>query len=120
MRKMPRGYTGVTVKETSETVKRGKRGRFEKGTKPGPGRPKGLLNKFTGDLKEAFLQAAQAAGGSDGIAGYLYDQAIRDNPSPFMTGLAKLLPLMLEGNKDAPIIVERVRYTDVGTDGDAK
>jgi hypothetical protein len=37
-----------------------------------------------------------------------------------MTGLAKLLPLMLEGNKDAPIIVERVRYTDVGTDGDAK
>jgi hypothetical protein len=52
-------------------VKRGQRGRFEKGTKPGPGRPKGLLNKFTGDLKEAFLQAAQAAGGSDGIAGYL-------------------------------------------------
>jgi hypothetical protein len=35
-------------------VKRGKRGRFEKGTKPGPGRPKGLLNKFTGDLKEAW------------------------------------------------------------------
>jgi hypothetical protein len=87
---------------------------------PGPGRPKGLLNKFTGDLKEAYLQAAQAAGGTDGIAGYLYDQAIKENPSPFMTGLAKLLPLMLEGNKDAPIIVERVRYTDGGTDGDAK
>jgi hypothetical protein len=120
IRQMPRGYTGVTVKETSETVKRGKRGRFGKGTKPGPGRPKGLLNKFTGDLKEAFLQAAQAAGGSDGIAGYLYDQAIRDNPSPFMTGLAKLLPLILEGNKDAPIIVERVRHTDGGSDGDAK
>ena len=34
------------------------------------------------------------------------------NPSPFMTGLAKLLPLLLEGSKDAPIIVERVRYTD--------
>jgi hypothetical protein len=119
MRQMPRGYTGVTVKETSKTVKRGKRGRFEKGTKPGPGRPKGLLNKFTGDLKEAFLQAAQAAGGSDGIAGYLYDQAIRDNPSPFMTGLAKLLPLMLEGSKDAPIIVERVHYTTGEADGDA-
>jgi hypothetical protein len=79
-----------------------------------------LLNKFTGDLKEAYLQAAQAAGGADGIAGYLYDQAMKDNPSPFMTGLAKLLPLMLEGNKDAPIIVERVRYTDGGPDGDAK
>jgi hypothetical protein len=117
---MPRGYTGITDKQTDKAVKRGQRGRFAKGTKAGPGRPKGLLNKFTGNLKEAFLQAAQAAGGSDGIAGYLYDQAIRDNPSPFMTGLAKLLPLMLEGNKDAPIIVERVRYTDGGTDGDAK
>ena len=37
---------------------------------------------------------------------------IKENPSPFMAGLAKLLPLMLEGSKDAPIIVERVRYTD--------
>jgi len=66
---MPRGHNGVTDKQT---VKRGERGRFAKGTKAGPGRPKGLLNKFTGDLKEAYLQAAQAAGGEDGIAGYLY------------------------------------------------
>ena len=28
---------------------------------------------------------------------------MRDNPSPFMTGLAKLLPLLLEGSKDAPL-----------------
>jgi hypothetical protein len=116
---MPRGYKGVTDKNTGETVKRGQRGRFAKGTRPGPGRPPGLLNKFTGDLKEAYLQAAQAAGGPDGVAGYLYDQAMKDNPSPFMTGLAKLLPLMLEGSKDAPIVVERVHYTDGKTDGDA-
>ena len=116
---MPRGYTGVTDIKTAETVKRGQRGRFAKGTKAGPGRPKGLLNKFTGDLKEAYLQAAQAAGGSDGVAGYLYDQAIRDNPSPFMTGLAKLLPLLLEGSKDAPLIVERVYYATKGQGGDA-
>src|SRR5580658_100512 len=51
---MPRGYKGVTDKNTGQTVKRGQGGRFEKGTKPGPGRPKGLLNKFTGDLKEAW------------------------------------------------------------------
>jgi hypothetical protein len=36
-----------------------------------------------------------------------------------MTGLAKLLPLMLEGNKDAPIVVERVHYTQGERDGDA-
>jgi hypothetical protein len=43
---------------------------------------------------------------------YLTQQALAFNPSPFMTGLSKLLPLMVEGNPDAPIIVERVRYTD--------
>ena len=47
-----------------------------------------------------------------GQVGYLNAQALQGNPSPFMAGLAKLLPLMLEGSKDAPIIVERVRYTD--------
>ncbi len=41
---MPRGYKGVTDKKTGETVKRGQGGRFEKGTKAGPGRPPGLLN----------------------------------------------------------------------------
>jgi len=59
----------------------------------------------------AQRKAAQAAGGEDGIAGYLYDQAMKDNPSPFLTGLAKLLPLLLEGSKDAPLVIERVYYT---------
>ena len=31
-----------------------------------------------------------------------------------MTGLSKLLPSMLEGNPDAPLIVERVYYTRDG------
>jgi len=43
--------------------------------------------------------------------GYLKTQAELVNPSAFMTGLSKLLPLMLEGNPDAPLIVERVYYT---------
>ena len=43
-------------------------------------------------------------------------QAELENPSAFMTGLSKLLPSMLEGNPDAPLIVERVYYT---RDGDA-
>jgi hypothetical protein len=30
-------------------------------------------------------------------------QTLQGNPSPFMAGLAKLLPLMLEGSKDAPL-----------------
>ena len=46
-----------------------------------------------------------------GLVGYLKTQAELVNPSAFMTGLSKLLPLMLEGNPDAPLIVERVYYT---------
>lgn len=108
---MPRGYAGRPDKQSGDTVKRGARGRFEKGTKAGPGRPKGLLNRFTGDLKEAYLQAAQAAGGGDGVAGYLYDQAMKDNPSPFMTALAKLLPHQVEAKVEASLIVELVKFT---------
>ena len=64
--------------------------------KAGPGRPKGMLNKTNGILKDAILQAAQTAGGTDGIAGYLAKQA-EANPGPFMALLGKVLPLQVEG-----------------------
>jgi hypothetical protein len=73
-------------------------------------------NKVNRDLKEAYLMAANLAGGKEGLVGYLKKQAELENPSAFMTGLSKLLPSMLEGNPDAPLLVERVYYT---RDGDA-
>jgi hypothetical protein len=63
--------------------------------KPGPGRPKGVPNKSTALLKDAILQAAQNAGGRDGLVGYLETQAI-ENPGPFMTLLGKVLPTQTE------------------------
>ena len=75
------------------------------------GSPKGVPNKINRDLKEAYLMAANLAGGKEGLVGYLKKQAELENPSAFMTGLSKLLPSMLEGNPDAPLIVERVYYT---------
>ena len=63
-----------------------------------------------GRVGEVFM-AANLAGGKEGLVGYLKTQAELVNPSAFMTGLSKLLPLMLEGNPDAPLIVERVYYT---------
>jgi hypothetical protein len=105
---MPRGYPGtVSVKETRKNAKRTKaRARRPDqigGGKPGPGRPKGVPNKINRDLKEAYLLAANLAGGAEGLVGYLKAQALQTNPSPFMTGLSKLLPLLLEGNKGAPL-----------------
>jgi hypothetical protein len=106
---MPRGYTGtvepepVSDKKPGEKRKLKPRGKpFEPGNRNG-GRPKGVPNKISRDLKEAYLMAANLAGGEEGLVGYLKTQALQGNPSPFMAGLAKLLPLMLEGSKDAPL-----------------
>ena len=60
--------------------------------KAGPGRPKGQPNKTTALLKDAILQAAQEAGGDDGLVGYLKLQA-EMNPGPFMSLLGKVLPI---------------------------
>jgi hypothetical protein len=68
------------------------------------GRQKGTPNKTTDLLKDAILQAAQAAGGSEGIVGYLQEQAIA-NPGPFMSLLGKVLPTQVTGDPDAPVAV---------------
>lgn len=76
--------------------------------KAGPGRPKGVPNKITTDLKRAILEAAEVAGGEGGTAGYLARQA-EENPAAFMTLLGKVLPTTLVGDDAAPIrhVIER-------------
>ncbi len=67
--------------------------------KAGPGRPKGLANKTTKLLKDAILEAAEAAGSDTeqgGMVGYLTAQA-KANPGPFMALLGKVLPTQLAG-----------------------
>ena len=70
--------------------------------KPGPGRPKGSPNKTTALLKDAILQAAEQAGGEDGMIGYLQTQA-KDNPTGFMSLLGKVLPMTVTGDANAPV-----------------
>src|ERR1700732_4209914 len=110
---MPRGHPGQ-VKQTTKKQTTKKLGNHGNLPGPGSGRPKGVPNKDNRDLKEAVLMAANLAGGKEGLIGYLKKQAELENPSAFMTGLSKLLPLMMEGNPDAPLIVERVYYTRNG------
>ena len=104
---MPRGHPGQ-VKET--TKKLGNHGNLPG---PGPGRPKGVPNRINRDLKDAYLLAANLAGGKEGLVGYLKKQAELENPSAFMTGLSKLLPSVLEGNPDAPL--SSSAFTTLGT-----
>jgi hypothetical protein len=63
------------------------------------GRQKGTPNKRTALLKDAILEAAEAAGGEGGMVAYLQAQAVA-NPSPFMALLGKVLPTQIGGDED--------------------
>lgn len=56
--------------------------------KKGPGRPKGSVNKVTGDIRKMVDEALAKAGGVD----YLVRQAKRKNPAPFLALVGKCLP----------------------------
>ncbi|WP_336276971.1 hypothetical protein [Bartonella sp. CB178] len=61
------------------------------------GRSKGALNKSTKRFNEALLTAAEQAGsqyGDDGLVSYLQYHAL-NNPVPFFSLLAKVLPLQV-------------------------
>ena len=79
-------------------------------TRPGPGRPKGSVNKTTALLKDAILKAAEQAGGEEGLVGYLEQQA-KASPAAFMSLLGKVLPMQVVGDEDNPVthkvIIER-------------
>jgi hypothetical protein len=71
-------------------------------TQKGLGRPKGIPNKTTRQLKEAILLAAERAGDKEGVVGYLHRQAIT-NPVAFMGLLSKVLPLQTTGEGGGPL-----------------
>lgn len=72
------------------------------------GRAKGTPNKTTALLKDAILRAAEAAGGNEGLVGYLQAQATA-NPGPFMALLGKVLPMQIGGDPDNPVVVSITR-----------
>jgi hypothetical protein len=75
------------------------------------GRRKGTPNKTTALLKDAILQAAEGAGGPEGITGYLQTQATA-NPGPFMSLLGKVLPMQIAGDDGGPLQIIVRRYAD--------
>jgi len=74
----------------------------------GGGRPKGVPNKNTTLLKDALLEAANKAGGVDGLVGYLQTQATA-NPQSFLPLLGKVLPLQVTGADGDKIKIEITR-----------
>jgi hypothetical protein len=56
------------------------------------GRPAGVPNKLTGELKDMILQALSDAGGP----AYLLKQS-NENPTAFLTLVGKVLPMQIHG-----------------------
>lgn len=83
----------MAVKQTNEIGK----------GKPGPGRPKGSVNRVTKDIREAVLAAFEGAGGSD----YLIQQA-HDNPQAFMTLLGKCMPAQVAAEITGKLEITRI------------
>lgn len=72
-----------------------------KGT-PGPGRPKGSVNKSTKAAKELIEAVAEGLGGAERMLSWC--QAAPENERAFWTGIyPKLLPVQLQGDKDKPL-----------------
>lgn len=80
-----------------------------KGIKTG-GRKKGTPNKTTAALKDAILQAAEAAGGNAGTVGYLTWLA-KDSPPAFASLLGKVLPMQVTGEDGGPLQVQIIKRT---------
>lgn len=75
---------------------------------PGPGRPKGAVNRTTAVLKEAILKAAELTGrdgeGEEGLIGYCRKLAV-DEPKAFASLLGRVLPLQVSGDPENPVQV---------------
>ena len=68
-----------------------------------------MPNKTTALLKDAVLQAAEAAGDKEGMVGYLTTQA-KQNPTAFMSLLGRVLPLQNTANDDGDVIKIEVEF----------
>lgn len=64
-------------------------------------------------LREAFVLAAQKAGGGgpDGVVNYLAEKALT-HPAAFLSGLARVIPLEVNAKGNGHITIEIVKSVD--------
>ncbi len=94
-----------TVKPIQPTKKRrAPKTAFKKGNKMGKGRPPGVPNKITTDLKRALINALDRAGGTGGGEQYFFNMAKRD-PKTFSTLIGRCIPSSIVGKNDGPLEV---------------
>ena len=88
---------------------------FEPSRNCNGGRPKGSKNKSQSRSEgEAYARRRTPLAAWRDWLVTLKKQALLENPSPFMTGLSKLLPMMLEGNPGRAAAHRRARLLHSG------
>lgn len=69
-----------------------------------PGRPKGVPNKMTTEVKQMILEALDQAGG----VSYLVEKA-DSHPQAFLSLLGKVLPLQVNGSgENGELVIQQV------------
>jgi hypothetical protein len=101
---MPRGVPGPVAKPKRKANK----GSFTK-ERPGPGRPRGVPNKFTGELKEAILAGVNGSN-EQGVAGFVLDLSL-NTPTSAAALLGRLIPVSMAGTLDGTLTVRHVDET---------
>lgn len=72
------------------------------------GRPAGVPNKVTTQLKETILKALEEAN-PGGAVEYLKAQAEK-NPNAFLALVGRVLPLQVQGDPDQPLMPTAVQF----------
>jgi hypothetical protein len=104
---MPGKQEGKPITQGLQPAKARENYPFKDPAKRGKGRPPGSVNRYTGALKELYLQAAENVGGrteigpngerhgDGGALAYLETSAILERKT-FMTTMARLLPITIK------------------------
>jgi hypothetical protein len=103
---MPRGVPGPVLAVKKRQHKRQpqkKNATSFTGDRPGPGRPKGVRNKFTEELKQVILDGLHNTN-DEGLFGFVRDTAI-ETPTAGLSILGRLIPVSLVGTLDGTIVV---------------
>ena len=103
---MPRVPGPVILPKEGKKKPRGRP--YTKGHKLG-GRPRGVPNKFTGELKEAILAGVNGSHRL-GVSGFVLKLSL-DTPTSAAALLGRLIPVSMVGTLDGTIIVRHVDET---------